>query len=85
MRSAQEVRRGERRPLWQEAQIGNLSSAITAIALSPRVSHDRTVVAAADDGVSLSRDGGATFAAWEHGLDVPLVTALALAPARETD
>jgi photosystem II stability/assembly factor-like uncharacterized protein len=79
LRSAQEVRRGERRPLWQEAQIGNPDSAITALALSPRLRQDRTVLAAADNAVYLSRDGGATFATWEDGLDVPLVTGLALA------
>ena len=79
LRSAQEVRRGERRPLWQEAQIGNLGSAITAVALSPRVGRDRVVLAASEGQVYLSRDGGATFGAWDHDLDVPLVTALALA------
>ena len=78
LRRAQEVRRGERRPLWQEAQIGNLQSAVTALAISPHVRRDRTVLAAADAGVYLTRDGGATFGAWDHDLDVPLVTALAL-------
>jgi photosystem II stability/assembly factor-like uncharacterized protein len=78
LRNAREVRRGERRPLWQEAQIGNPGSAVTAIALSPHARRDRAVLAAAEHGVSLSRDGGATFVGWAHGLDVPLVTALAL-------
>jgi hypothetical protein len=78
LRSAQEVRRGERRPLWQEAQLGD-PSAVTALALSPRVGRDRLVLAAADDAVYLSRDGGATFGAWDQDLEVPLVTALALA------
>jgi photosystem II stability/assembly factor-like uncharacterized protein len=78
LRSARELRRGERRPLWQEVQIGNPRSAVTAVSISPRARRDRTVVAAADAGVYLSRDGGATFAAWDDGLDVPLVTALAL-------
>jgi hypothetical protein len=77
-RGAREVRGGERRPLWQEAQIGNPGSAVTAIALSPHARRDRAVLAAAEHGVSLSRDGGATFVGWAHGLDVPLVTALAL-------
>jgi hypothetical protein len=79
MRSAQEVRRGERRPLWQEAQIGASSSAVTAVAISPRVGRDRVVIAAADRQVLLSQDGGASFAAWDDELDVPLVTALSLA------
>lgn len=79
MRSAQEVRRGERRPLWQEARIGSLSSSVTAVAISPHVERDRTVLAAADNGVYLSQDGGASFAAWDQELDVPLVTALSLA------
>ena len=78
MRSAQQVRRGVRRPLWQDTQIGNPESAITALALSPRVGRDRTVVAASDQGVYLSRDGGETFALWDHGLSVPLITGLAL-------
>ena len=78
LRNAQEIRGGERRPLWQEAQIGNSGSAVTAVAISPRARQDRTVLAAADDGVYLSRDGGATFGVWDHGPNVPLVTALAL-------
>jgi hypothetical protein len=78
LRRAQELRRGERRPLWQSVQIGNLGSAITAVALSPSARRDRIVLAAADDGVYLSRDGGETFGAWDEGLEVPLVTALAL-------
>jgi photosystem II stability/assembly factor-like uncharacterized protein len=79
LRSAQEVRRGERRPLWHETPVGNPGSAVTALALSPRLRQDRTILAAADNAVYLSRDGGATFATWEDGLDVPLVTGLALA------
>jgi hypothetical protein len=79
LRSAQEVRRGERRPLWQEAQIGDLGAAVTAVALSPRVGRDRVVVAASEGQVYLSRDGGDAFATWDHDLDVPLVTALAVA------
>jgi hypothetical protein len=79
LRSAQEVRRGERRPLWQESQIGDSGSAVTTLALSPRAGRDRIVLAAADDGVYLSQDGGATFSAWDDGLHVPLVTALAVA------
>jgi hypothetical protein len=78
---SQEVRRGERRPLWQEAQIGGPSSAVTAIALSPKVGRDGIALAAADSQVFLSRDGGATFAAWDVGLTLPLVTALAIAVA----
>jgi hypothetical protein len=78
LRSAQETRRGERRPLWQEAQIGNPSASITALALSPHARRDGVVLAAADDRVYLSRDGGATFSAWDHRLAVPLVTALAV-------
>jgi hypothetical protein len=78
LRSAQEVRRGERRPLWQEARIGNLGAAVTAVALSPRTGRDRVVLAASEGQVYLSRDGGATFEAWDHNLDVPLVTALAV-------
>jgi hypothetical protein len=78
LRSAQEVRRGERRPLWQEAQIGNPGAAITAVALSPKLGRDRVVLAASEGQVYLSRDGGTTFGAWDHDLDVPLVTALAV-------
>jgi photosystem II stability/assembly factor-like uncharacterized protein len=80
---SQEVGRGERRPLWQETRIGNLSSAITAIAISPHAGRDGTVLAAADDGVYLSRDGGAAFSAWDASLDVPLVTGLAIASAED--
>jgi hypothetical protein len=79
MRGAQEVRRGDRRPLWQEARIGAPSSAVTAVAMSPRVGQDRVVAAAAGSQVFLSQDGGASFATWDHELAVPLVTALALA------
>lgn len=78
-RSAQEVRQGERRPLWLEVQLGHLGSAITALAVSPRAHRDRTVLAASDASVFISRDGGETLSAWNHGLNLPLVTGLALA------
>jgi photosystem II stability/assembly factor-like uncharacterized protein len=80
LRDAREQRRGERRPIWQEARIGAPRAAVTALALSPHVRRDRTVLAAADAGVYLSRDGGAAFDAWDHGLDVPLITALTVVP-----
>ena len=78
-RRVQEVRRGERRPHWQETRIGTPTAAVTALALSPHVRSDRTLLMASEDGVLLSRDGGESFALWSDDLRVPLVTALAVA------
>jgi len=56
---------------------------VTAIALSPAFSRDQTVFAAADRSVYVSRDGGASFEAWDHSLDVPIVTGLSVAETAE--
>lgn len=79
---ARERRGGEVRPLWDETAVGSgpaARRAVTALAVSPRVRSDRTVLAAVDGAVYRSRDGGRSFAPFAEGLSTPLVTALALA------
>ncbi len=68
-----------RRPLWQRAELSGLprSGGIYALTLSPAFRQDRTVLAATDTGVYISRDAGATFAAWSDAL--PELPILALA------
>jgi hypothetical protein len=77
MRHAQEVRRGERRPIWLSAQPGPDVAHVTSLAVSPV---DRTVFAATNAGVFVSRDAGETFATWSDGLTNPRIVSLAISP-----
>src|SRR5207237_371573 len=80
VRGAREVRSGESRPLWRATSLDPGVSALTALAAS-----ERSVFAATNDGVFVSRDGGEHFAAWSHGLDQGRIIALALSPAYASD
>jgi len=73
-----ERRGGEVRPLWQTAPIGAPTEVITAVALSPRIRQDGLALAAGGGTPYLSRDGGATFGAWDSGIRTPLVTAISV-------
>jgi photosystem II stability/assembly factor-like uncharacterized protein len=77
LRQAQEVRGRERRPIWRSTEPGRDVANITSLAISPV---DRTVFAASNAGVFLSRDGGGTFDEWSEGLSSPRVVALAVSP-----
>jgi photosystem II stability/assembly factor-like uncharacterized protein len=81
LRSAQEVRSGERRPIWGAADL-KPGAAVTALAVSPTFAEDRTVLAAANLGVFVSRDAANTFTPWSEGLGPSGVVALAISPQR---
>jgi len=78
---AQEVRSGQRRPIWLGPSISSPASTITALATSRTFAADQIVVASSGRSVYLSRDGGASFMAWDEGLDVPRIVALRIATA----
>jgi hypothetical protein len=74
---AQEVCGRERRPVWRSAEPGPDVGSVTSLALSPV---DRTVFAATNAGVFVSRDAGETFAEWSDGLTNPRIVAIAVSP-----
>jgi hypothetical protein len=82
---AQEVRRGTRRPLWSEVALPGPPAALTGLAASPDYHQDRTLFAATSTGVDVSRDGGERFTAWNDGLELPAVVAVAPSPAYAQD
>ena len=60
-------------------------SLTTALATSPNYRRDRTLFAATSAGPAVSRDGGASFNAWNEGLGPTPVVALAVSPAYQRD
>lgn len=85
MRHAQEVRDGARRPIWRSVGLGKDATAVTALGLSPEYARDRTLFAASNAGVYVSRDGGQSFARWSEGLSPAQVLGLAVSPRYATD
>jgi hypothetical protein len=85
-----QVTGGSRRPVWDvgelpgEADAGRVA-ALTGLVASPDYARDRTVFAATSAGVSVSRDGGATFAPWSDGLKPASTVAVAPSPAYAGD
>jgi hypothetical protein len=63
--------------MWRSAEPGPDVGSVTALALSPV---DRTVFAATNAGVFVSRDAGETFAEWSDGLTNPRIVAIAVSP-----
>jgi hypothetical protein len=59
--------------------------AITDLVVSPAYAQDRTLFAATSAGVYVSRDGGASFAAWNVGLEPVSMVAVTLSPAYARD
>jgi hypothetical protein len=82
MRGMAEIVQRERRPIWQHV---TLPGSVGALAPSPTYHADRTVLAATSAGVSVSRDGGATFEGWSTGLGETPVVAIALSPTYTAD
>jgi len=77
---AQEVRGGQRRPIWRSVELGDEATRVTALAVSPAFRDDRTLFAATSDGVYVSRDGGESFSRWNEGLDATSLVAVAVSP-----
>jgi hypothetical protein len=78
MRSAEEVRGSERRPMWQSAVLGDGSPRVTAL-----VHFGSDVVVGTSGGVFASRDAGDHFAPLSEGLSPPAVVSLAYPEADE--
>jgi hypothetical protein len=82
---AREVRSGKRRPVWRSTTLGEGALAVTALAISPVFAEDRTLFAASNAGVFVSRDGGDTYAPWSEGLNPVRTVALATSPSFAAD
>ncbi len=80
-----EVRSGKRRPVWRGTDLGAEAIAVTALAISPGYVQDRTLFAATNAGVFVSRDGGDTYHPWSDGLTQPRTVALAISPTYPAD
>ncbi len=85
VRHAREVHAGQRRPVWRAADLGGGAVAVTAVAPSPSFAQDRTVFAATNAGVFVSRDSGATYQPWSEDLVPPAVVTLAISPSYRED
>ncbi|MBV9354976.1 MAG: hypothetical protein JO023_05560 [Chloroflexi bacterium] len=79
LRQAEEVVRGERRPIWRGDPLPEDPGSVTVLGCSPDVRRDRCVVAGTSTGVYLSRDAGASFVRWTERLSPAPVVALAFA------
>jgi photosystem II stability/assembly factor-like uncharacterized protein len=77
LRQAEEVVRGERRPIWRGDPLPDDPGTITVLRCSPDVRRDRCLAAGTSTGVYLSRDAGASFVRWSEGLSPAPVVALA--------
>lgn len=85
-----EVREGERRPVWDAAELPDQDEtgrlpAVTSLAASPEYARDRTLFAATSAGPYVSRDGGASFLFWGDGLEPLTLVDVTLSPAYARD
>ena len=88
--NAWENKGGARRPVWDAVELPGQDAAgrlpaIAGLVASPSYAEDRTLFAATSAGVYVSRDGGATFAAWNDGLESLATVAVAPSPAYARD
>jgi hypothetical protein len=77
VRQVQEVRAGQRRPVWRGPELGEGAARVTALALSPHHRRDGLLFAATSVGVFVSRDGGESFERWSGAAGPGAVVALA--------
>ncbi len=85
LRSAQELRSGQRRPIWLGLDLADAAERVTALALSPDYERDRTVFVATTSSVLVSREAGERFERWSEGLGETPVVALAPSPGYRDD
>jgi hypothetical protein len=85
VRNAHQMHAGQRRPLWRAANLADGAAAVTALALSPNFGRDRTVFAATNAGVFVSRDAGESYQTWSDGLSPRGVLAVAASPEYRED
>jgi hypothetical protein len=88
--NAWQVSGGARRPVWDACELPGQDGAgrlpaIAGLTASPDYARDRAVFAATSAGVYLSRDGGASFAAWHDDLEPPATVDVAPSPAYARD
>jgi hypothetical protein len=88
--NAWENRGGARRLVWDATDVPGQHTAgrlpaITHFVVSPAYAQDRTLFAATSAGVYVSRDGGASFAAWNVGVELVSMVAVTLSPAYARD
>lgn len=88
--NAWENKGGARRPVWDAVDLPGQDAAgrlpaIAGLAASPGYAQDRTLFAATSAGVYVSRDGGASFSAWNDGLDPAATVAVVPSPAYARD
>jgi hypothetical protein len=80
---------GQRRPVWQAAELGPAVAAVTALAAPPSggsgSAAGRTIYAGTSAGPFVSRDGGRTFRPWADGYDGGGIVALAVSPSFAAD
>jgi photosystem II stability/assembly factor-like uncharacterized protein len=79
LRQAEEVVRGERRPIWRGDPLPDDPGNVTVLGCSPDFRRDRWLVAGTSTGVYRSHDAGASFERWSDGLSPAPVVALAFA------
>ena len=85
VRHAEEVRSGERRPIWRSVEPGSNVVGVTALAASPSYNTDRTLFATSNAGVFVSRNGGERFQTWNEGLAPTRMVSVAVSPALSQD
>ena len=81
---------GARRAVWDAVELPGSDPAgrlptIARLAASPDYAQDRTLFAASSAGVYVSRDGGASFTAWNDGLEPLATVAVSPSPAYARD
>ncbi len=80
---------GQRRPVWQAADLGRAVASVTVLTAPPadaaRAADQRTVYAGTNAGPYVSRDGGRTFRPWLEGYDGGGVVAVAVSPSFASD
>src|SRR5207244_2952179 len=69
LQHAREVRSGRRRPVWRGTALAEGVLAVTALRTSPTFGEDRTLFAATNAGVFVSRDNGEPYQPWRNGLN----------------
>ena len=79
-----QVAGGSRRPVWDAVELAGRPS-IAGLAASPAYAMDRTLFAATGGGGYVSRDGGASFIAWNDGLEPASIVSAAPLPAYARD
>ena len=73
------------RQLWAIERVAKPSQALVALTASPTFAGDRTLYAAASDGVYRSTSGGLSWKAIDEGLTVRSIVSLAISPAYAED